>query len=439
MPTAAFYTFGCRLNQTETAMMAKGLEKDGFQIIQDIESANLCVINTCTVTNQSDAKCLQKIRSIKRENPEAIIAVVGCYSQISGDKIVEMDGIDLIIGNEEKLNLAELVKEFQEEGKPIIRTGPISRGQFTIKSIGQHLQTTRANLKVQDGCDFICSFCIIPKARGRARSRELDNIREEAVLLSKMGVKEVILTGVNIGTYQTPGCDFIDLLDLFESIDGIQRVRISSIEPTTIGVEIFPLMKRPDKKVVAHLHLPLQSANDTILTAMRRKYKFADFQDFVETAVTEVPRICIGSDIIVGFPGETDEMFEETVERLKITPIHYFHVFPYAERAETSSAKMDSTIDTGTINRRAGILRKLSEQQRTSFIRGFVGEDFEVLFEENNKGSNWYGYSDNYIRFSVLSDKSLANQIRIVRLESVENGMATGSLIGNGDRQTRDP
>ena len=429
MPTAAFYTFGCRLNQTETAMMAKGLENDGYQIVQDVDSADLCVVNTCTVTNQSDAKCLQKIRSIKRENPEAVVAVVGCYSQISLDKIVEMEGIDLIIGNEEKLQLANFVKEFLVQGKPIIRTGPISKGPFKIQSIGQHLQTTRANLKVQDGCDFICSFCIIPKARGRARSREIDNIREEATMLSVMGVKEVILTGVNIGTFQAGDIDFIGLLDLFESIEGIQRIRISSIEPTTIGVEIFPLMCATDKKVVPHLHLPLQSASDTILNTMRRKYKFSDFEDFVKAAVAEVPRICIGSDVIVGFPGETDEMFEETVQRMQNTPIHYFHVFPYAEREGTSSARMNGSIDQTTINRRAGVLRKLSEQKRSDFYHSFIGQDFEVLFEGKNKGSIWNGYSENYIRFSVHCDESLANQIRKVRLVSVKDGLAKGSLV----------
>jgi threonylcarbamoyladenosine tRNA methylthiotransferase MtaB len=429
MLTAAFYTFGCRLNQTETAMMAKGLENDGYQIVQDVDSADLCVINTCTVTNQSDAKCLQKIRSIKRENPEAVVAVVGCYSQISPDKIVEMEGIDLIIGNEEKLQLANFVREFLAEGKPIIRTGPISKGPFKIQSIGQHLQTTRANLKIQDGCDFICSFCIIPKARGRARSREIDNIREEARMLSAMGVKEVILTGVNIGTFQADDIGFIELLDLFESIEGIQRIRISSIEPTTIGVEIFPLMSATDKKVVPHLHLPLQSANDTILNTMRRKYQFSDFGDFVKAAVAKVPRICIGSDVIVGFPGETDEMFEETVHRLQNTPIHYFHVFPYAEREGTSSARMNGSIDQTTINKRAGVLRKLSEQKRSDFYRSFIGQDFEVLFEGNNKGSIWNGYSENYIRFSVHCDESLANQIRKVRLVSVKDGLATGSLV----------
>lgn len=429
MPTAAFYTFGCRLNQTETALMAKGLENIGYQIIQETDTADLCVINTCTVTNQADAKCLQKIRSVKRVNSDAIIAVVGCYSQISEDEIIKQDGIDLIIGNEDKLKLADYVKEFLKDRKPIIKTGPISKEPFSISLIGQHLQTTRANLKIQDGCDFVCSFCIIPKARGRARSREIDNILEEAKMLSELGVKEIILTGVNIGTYLYKGIGFIDLLDMFESIEGIERVRISSIEPTTISPEIFSRMKPDQSKIVPHLHLPLQSTNDKILTAMRRKYQFEEFNDFICQAEVQVPRVCIGSDIIVGFPGETDEMFDNMVHRLSEAPIHYFHVFPYAEKEGTTSTKLTGTVDANTISRRAAVLRGLSDQKRAVFTQGFIGEEFDVLFERKHEGTNRRGYSENYIRISVNSDIPLENQIRKVRLDSFENGRAMGSLI----------
>jgi len=429
MPTAAFYTFGCRLNQTETAMMAQGLQNIGYKIITDLDTADLCVINTCTVTDQSDAKCLQKIRSVKRVNSKAVIAVVGCYSQISEEKIIEQDGVDLIIGNQEKLNLAEYVEQFLKNRLPIIKTGPISKEPFSINLIGQHLQTTRANLKIQDGCDFICSFCIIPKARGRARSREMDNIRQEAMVLANMGVKEIVLTGVNIGTYHYDGNYFIDLLEIFESIAGVERVRISSIEPSTIGPEIFPWMANKSTKTLPHLHLPLQSTDNEILTAMRRKYRFEEYRDFIIQAVEQVPGICIGSDVIVGFPGETDEMFEETVTQLTNIPIHYFHVFPYAERKGTTSAKMEGAVSAETISRRAAVLRELSDQKRSAFSRTFIGQELEVLFEGNNDGMVWKGYSENYIRISVNGDIPLANKIKKVRLDYCENGLNMGSLV----------
>jgi len=274
MLKAAFFTLGCRLNQTESAIMAKGLENAGYQIIQEQNDADLCVINTCTVTNQSDAKCRRRIRTIQRNNPTAVIAVVGCFSQIASEQILAIGGVHLILGNQEKLNLHKYVSSVTSADTPIIRIDKISKSPFSIETLGQHLDSTRANLKIQDGCDFICSYCIIPTARGRSRPRELEDIRQETQELAKIGVKEIILTGVNLGTYLYQGIDFLNLLDLFEEIDGIERVRISSIEPTTIGTEIFQLMRDDISKLLSYLHLPLQSVNDVILKKMRRRYTF---------------------------------------------------------------------------------------------------------------------------------------------------------------------
>ncbi len=408
--------------------MAKGLEDEGYQIVRDMENADLCVVNTCTVTNQSNAKCRKKIRAIQRNNPRAFIAVVGCFSQIASGQILEIGNVDLILGNEEKLNLHKYVSKLKHGDKPMVQIDPISKGPFTIQTIGQYLGATRANLKIQDGCDFICSFCIIPSARGRSRPREIENIRLEATKLAETGVKEIILTGVNIGTYRFEETDFVQLLDLFETINGIERVRISSIEPTTIGKEVFPLMKSRTSKLVPHLHLPLQSANDQVLKMMRRRYVFDEYRDFVLKAIDAVPDICIGSDIIVGFPGESAEMFEETVSSLQRIPVNYFHVFPYAERKGTTSVKLKPKNPGGVIARRASVLRELSDRKKDEFIQRFCGREVNVLFEKNEGGTLWRGYSDNYIRVSTISRASLKNEIRSVRILRSENGVASGEV-----------
>lgn len=432
MPKAAFYTLGCRLNQTESAIMARGLESIGYQIIEDLSQADLCVINTCTVTNQSDVKCRKGIRSIQKRNPDALIAVVGCFSQISSRQILDIGGVHLVLGNEEKLKLHEYVAGASRTAPPAVHVSPLSRDPFQIATVGQHLSSTRANLKIQDGCDFICAFCIIPKARGRSRPRVPGNIRSEVAELSRQGVKEVVLTGVNIGTYQYEDVGFMDLLAIFEAECGIERVRISSIEPTTVGPEIFSLMRDPGSKLMPYLHLPLQSASDEVLLKMRRRYLFAEYRDFVLQAIAEVPGICIGSDIIVGFPGETDELFEQTRLALKDLPVHYFHVFPFAERKGTTAEKIKPKVRGDLISRRAATLRSLSDLKKEQFYSGFLGTEVSVLFEGKEKNGIWSGYSDNYIRVTAASDEMLSNRIRKVRLTGVESGIAIGELVMGG-------
>ncbi|MBT7151939.1 MAG: tRNA (N(6)-L-threonylcarbamoyladenosine(37)-C(2))-methylthiotransferase MtaB [Deltaproteobacteria bacterium] len=428
MPKAAFYTLGCRLNQTESAIMAKGLEGVGYEIIKDPEEADLCVINTCTVTNQSDVKCRKSIRAIQKKNPGVQIAVVGCFSQISSQQIIDIGGVHIVLGNEEKLKLHEYVTEASHADAPIVRVSNLSREPFSISTIGQHLESTRANLKVQDGCDFICSFCIIPSARGRSRPRIPGNIREEVRALAQQGIKELVLTGVNIGTYRYHETGFLDLMAIFEAESGIQRVRISSIEPTTVGPEIFALMKDPASKLLPYLHLPLQSGCDDILKQMRRRYLLSEYKDFVLQALNEVPGICIGSDIIVGFPGETDEQFEQTRSVLTDLPVHYFHVFPFAVRKGTMAEKLKPRINGDIISRRVTVLRDLSDLKKDRFAGEFLGSDLRVLFEGRDKEGRWTGYSENYVRVAVKSDKNLKNQIESVRLTRVESGVASGEL-----------
>ncbi|MBU2514603.1 tRNA (N(6)-L-threonylcarbamoyladenosine(37)-C(2))-methylthiotransferase MtaB [bacterium] len=428
MLKAVFYTLGCRLNQTESAIMAKGLENAGYIIEESGNDADLYIINTCTVTNQSNSKCRKKIRSIQKTSPNSIIAVVGCFSQIASEQILEIGGVHLILGNQEKLNLHEYLPEISTSDQPVVHIGKLSKEPFSIATIGQHLNTTRANLKIQDGCDFICSFCVIPSARGRSRPRQPENIREELKKLEEDGIKEVILTGVNVGTYQFETIDFIKLLDIFEEFDGIKRVRISSIEPTTVGTEIFEWMKN-DSKILPYLHLPLQSANNKILAKMRRRYTFEEYLDFINQAKQEVPNICIGSDVIVGFPAEDDTVFGDTFTALSKAPIDYFHVFPYAERKGTTSEKLTPKIDKKEIQRRALVLRELSDQKRQGFIKQNLGNTLKVLFEKVTGENNWQGYSENYIRVTVKSEVNLKNQIRSVLITDVRGDLVFGKLV----------
>jgi threonylcarbamoyladenosine tRNA methylthiotransferase MtaB len=409
--------------------MARGLEAIGYRIIDDLATADLCVINTCTVTQQSDAKCRKKIRSIRRANPNALIAVVGCFSQISSRQILDIGGVDLILGNEEKLNLHRYIDEVHRSDGPVVRVAALSEDPFVIETVGQHLDSTRANLKVQDGCDFHCAFCIIPTARGRSRPRQPDNIREEVRSLAAMGVREIVLTGVNIGTYRYGDVKLLDLLSIFDDEPGIRRVRISSIEPTTVGPELFERMKPGNGKLVPFLHLPLQSASDEMLERMRRRYRFAEYRDFVLQAKAEVPDLCLGSDVMVGFPGESEALFAVTLNALDELPLTYFHVFPFAERPGTVAAGMRSErVADDAIVRRAAVLRQLSAEKRDWFVRQYRGRVVPVLFESVTEGDLWRGFSDNYIRVSVRSDEHLRNRILPVRIETAVSGCAFGVI-----------
>lgn len=429
MKQVYFQTLGCRLNQSETAIITQDFLDHGYLVANEMEQADICVINTCTVTSQSDAKCRQAIRSIQKNNPQALIAVIGCFSQISSEQILQIGGVQLILGNQDKLKLVQYIQEAEASEVPIVHTESIESNPFTIPTIGQSSGTTRANLKVQDGCNFRCSFCIIPKARGKSRPREMDNLLEEAKQLGRMGYQEIILSGVNIGTYEYNELGFLNIIEQLEKIDTIKRIRISSIEPTTVGKEIFQFMKDPSSKLLPYLHLPVQSASNAILERMKRRYRFEEYLEYIQTAVSEVPDLCVGSDVLVGFPGETDELFSETFENLKNSPVHYFHVFPYSERAGTPSSRMADKNPKQLISRRANVLRELSDQKMLDFTRSFLENPLQVLFEEPYGEGFWQGYSENYIRVKVPSKSVLKNQICSTRVLEIEDGLAVGELI----------
>ena len=416
--TAAVATIGCRLNQTESLMIKDRLIKSGYTLVQDQTPADLRIINTCTVTDKADSKCRAMIRSQIRRNPESVIVVAGCYSQMGYKQISRIPGVDVIIGNQQKLDLLQYV-DHQKNERPLIVRDKIDKDDFSIHYVGDLPYHKRANLKIQDGCDFFCTFCIIPHARGRARSREFQNLLEEARTLADRGVKEIVLTGVNIGTYCFEDKGVIEVVDALDRIEGIDRLRISSIEPTTIPTELFERMNDPDHALLPFLHIPLQSGSDRILEAMKRKYRVREYFEFLDLAHREVQNVYLGSDIMVGFPGETEQDFLATCERFLASPLHFAHVFTYSERKGTPAKRSTEHIPKEERNRRSLHLRRLSEKKKFDYYSAHLGREMNVLFEDP-KSSLWSGLTDNYIRVCVPRQShhpDLTNRLARVRLK----------------------
>ncbi|MEJ2055764.1 MAG: tRNA (N(6)-L-threonylcarbamoyladenosine(37)-C(2))-methylthiotransferase MtaB [Calditrichaceae bacterium] len=427
MPTVAFHTLGCRLNQAETAIIANDLKKNGFDVVDDSASADLTVIHTCTVTEQADAKCRQAVRQSIRKNPDTFVAVIGCYAQTGVDAIRQIKGVDLIVGNEHKMQLAGFLDSLAKNNQPqIIHTRKISRQEFVIDSIADDVSHTRANLKIQDGCNFVCSFCIIATARGPARSRKFVDILDEAKKLADSGYKEIVLTGVNIGTYRQNGHNFPDVLSELDKINGIERIRISSIEPTTVNREIIDIIADSDK-ICRHLHIPVQSGDDRILKSMRRKHTAGFYEDIINYAAEKIPGIGIGTDIMVGYPTEDIEEFKNTKKLLANLPVSYFHVFTYSDRKGTGSFNLKPKVDHHVKKDRNRIMIELGQRKKLAFYDSFIGRDVDVLFEENHKGL-WEGFSDNYMRIAVKSEANLKNELKRVRLKSIENQKILGEI-----------
>ncbi len=424
---ASLHTLGCRLNQAETILIREKLEADGYEIVAFGEPADLGIINTCTVTNEADAKSRKLIRSFIRTNPEAYVAVIGCYAQMGAKAIAEIEGVDLIVGNQEKLNVLEYARQGRNP-EPLIVRDRIDRDGFTIDTAGVSPLSRRANLKIQDGCDFMCSFCVIPFARGRARSRDFQNLLVEARQLADRGVRELVLTGVNIGTYADGGHDLVDVLDALNAIEDIRRVRISSIEPTTAPEALFERMSDPGHSLLPYLHLPLQSGSGAVLEGMRRRYTRADYLDFVERAAVAVPEIGIGTDILVGMPGETDVDFEDTCTVLRDSPLFYAHVFKFSERDGTAAVRMADKVSPQIKDARGAVIRRLSAEKLRQFHARHAGRTHEVLFEEQENGF-WTGYTGNFIRVAACSDDILENEARSVRLGQSLGDMMMGEVV----------
>jgi threonylcarbamoyladenosine tRNA methylthiotransferase MtaB len=418
--TVALHTLGCKLNFSETSTIGRLLENDGFVKKKFDEVADVYVINTCSVTDNADKECRQLVRRIQRKAPEAMVVITGCYAQLKPKEIASIPGVDLVLGAAEKFNITEHLKTITKGDSTKICSCDIE--EVNIFSASQSINDrTRVFLKVQDGCDYNCTFCTIPMARGKSRSDSIDNILANVKTIAKQGVKEIVLTGINLGDFGTVHQpvtneskaskeDFYQLILQLENSDGPSRYRISSIEPNLLSNEIIELVS-DSKKFMPHFHIPLQSGSNKILGLMRRRYKRELYNEKVSLIKKLIPHCCIGVDVIVGFPGETETHFKETVDFLQSIDISYLHVFTYSERANTLADSMKSVVPTATRNERNKILRNLSYQKMQYFTNQHVGDIREVLFETQNKNGMMEGYTDNYIKITAPFKKEWENNI----------------------------
>ena len=422
----AFSTIGCRLNQAETALLKDGFRRRGFIPVEYGQETDILILNSCTVTEGAEADCRRLVRQTLRQSPQAFVAVTGCYAQTGLEVLRQIEGIDLIVGNQFKMQLPDLVPSVTKHVKqsvPQVLHERMDPDNFLLEGVGEY-STTRANLKIQDGCQFMCAFCLIPFARGRERSRFVDDAVREAEALVQRGHRELVLTGVNIGQYQDRNVDLLGLIAQLEAIEGLDRIRISSIEPTTIPHGLLEYMKS-SHTLCRFLHVPLQSGDDTILKAMNRRYSIQEYQEAMELACSMIPDVCFGTDVMVGFPGEGQREFANTLAFIQDLPFAYVHVFSYSPRFGTASTKMACQVPPSVIKERSRILRELSWQKRKAFQQRFLGRELAVLFEENVNGT-WTGLTDHYLRVGVRSSLDLKNTIQSV----VATGVMTDRVMG---------
>jgi threonylcarbamoyladenosine tRNA methylthiotransferase MtaB len=436
MKKVAFHTIGCRLNQSETAVLADRLKTIGYERVEFGAPTDLLVLNTCSVTEGAEIDCRRAIRRTLRQSPQAFVAVTGCYAQTGLQAIQTIPGVDLVLGNRFKMNLPDYVRpEVITEKFPLpkmLHTRTIDREDFLQEGVGDYA-TTRANLKIQDGCNFMCSFCLIPFARGRERSRQLDDAVREAEQLVDRGHKELVLTGVNIGQFASGGLGIIDLIQRLESIPELARIRISSIEPTTIPEALLDYMAS-SSKLCRFLHVPLQSGDDEILHGMNRRYTVKEYADWVCHAARKIPDVCIGTDLMVGFPGESEQQFDNTRSVVADLPLAYFHVFSYSTRPGTAATRMDNHVPAKTMKVRSKNLSELSRGKRADFYRQFVDRRVSVLFESSESAGWWSGLTDNYIRVRVPSTTVSSNEIHTVQITGAMGEAALGHVIADKDQ-----
>ena len=420
----ALHTLGCRLNSSETGSIAQGFKDRGYDIVEFGETADVVFINTCTVTDAADSTCRNLIRKAHSSSPEGKIVVAGCYAQMEPEKIAGMQGVDLVLGNTEKYKVFEYLEEESTNQIHVDKSWEFYGAATTTAD-----SHTRAFLKIQDGCNYVCAFCIIPFARGRSRAITVENAVLEAKKLVAQGFKEIVLTGVNIGEYeQTSGEKLHDLVAQVLAVEGLERFRLSSVEPNTITDELLAVLKA-SPKVLDHFHIPLQSGDDEILKGMRRKYTVADYKKIIGKIMTAFPNAGIGADIIVGFPGESKEQFENTFNLVKELPLTHFHVFPYSKRKNTTAAKMDNHIHAAEKKARVKTLVMFGDAKLNLFSEDQIGKKTKVLFERRNKIGNFEGYSSNYVRVQVATELDLSNMEREVLITGQLNGRLVGELL----------
>ena len=416
--TVSFYTLGCKLNFSETSTIARQLDEHGFQKVNFEQGADVYVINTCSVTDNADKKCRKVVKEALKFNPSAFVAIVGCYAQLKPQEIAGIPGVDVVLGAAEKFNLIAHLSDLTKRSRGEVHNTRIKEVS-TYQSAYSVGDRTRSFLKVQDGCDYFCSFCTIPLARGKSRSDTVANVIKQAEEIVTKGVKEIVLTGVNIGDFGVnTGETFYDLLKGLEHVEGITRLRISSIEPNLLTNEIMELAS-VSKQIVPHFHIPLQSGSDKLLKLMRRKYLRELYANRVATIKKLIPHACIGVDVIIGFPGETHEDFLDTYTFLNELDVSYLHVFTYSERVNTTAYKMEGIVPMNERNERSKMLHILSDKKRRFFYEQHLGKTFNVLFEAEQDGSFMHGFTDNYIKVKTTYDPLLVNEVTEVELVQI--------------------
>ena len=408
-PRISFYTLGCKLNQAETAALRHAAEKEGYQVVDFEESSDVMVVNSCTLTNRADRKTRQALYQAKKRSPEGILILAGCYPQVNPDNSPKLKGVDIVLGSRDKFDLFSAIKDFRQSNKQVVSISSVDNRTRLSSAFIAAPDRTRAFLKIQEGCNNFCTYCIVPYARGNPVSRDFENTIKEAKGLAESGYREIVLTGIDIGAYVDKGRHLIDVVKALESIKGIDRIRISSIEMNTLSDELIKHIGG-SKKVMPHFHLSLQSGSDTILKAMERKYLTENFTKKVGTIRKYMPDASIGTDVIVGFPGETDALFCETVEYIKQTAFSYLHVFRYSQREGTPAATMKNQVPEKGKKARATILEDTDKQLRAAYAEQFIGSIQPVLWERWEEGI-LYGLTPHYLQVQVEGRKDRHNTI----------------------------
>jgi threonylcarbamoyladenosine tRNA methylthiotransferase MtaB len=421
----AFYTLGCKLNFSETSTIARNFQDEGFDRVDFEEVADMYVINTCSVTENADKQFKQVVRKAMKLNDKAFVAAIGCYAQLKPEELANVDGVDLVLGATEKFKITDYINDLSKNDFGEVHSCEIEEADFYVGSysIGDR---TRAFLKVQDGCDYKCTYCTIPLARGISRSDELENVLKNAKEISEQGIKEIVLTGVNIGDYgkgefgnKKHEHTFLELVQELDKVEGIERLRISSIEPNLLKNETIEFVSK-SRTFVPHFHIPLQSGSNEILKLMKRRYLREIYTERVNKIREVMPDACIGVDVIVGFPGETDEHFLETYHFLNDLDISYLHVFTYSERDNTEAAEMEGVVPANVRAKRSKMLRSLSVKKRRAFYESQIGTNRTVLFESENKEGYIHGFTENYVRVKTPWNPELVNTLQEINLTKID-------------------
>ena len=421
----AFYTLGCKLNFSETSTIARNFQNEGFDRVDFNEVADIYVINTCSVTDNADKRFKTIVKNALKQNEKAFLIAIGCYAQLKPGELAAVDGVDLVLGATEKFKVTDYINNLSKNDMGEVHSCEIEEADFYVGSysIGDR---TRAFLKVQDGCDYKCTYCTIPLARGISRSDTLENVLKNAKEISEKGIKEIVLTGVNIGDYgkgefgnKKHEHTFNELVKALDTVEGIHRLRISSIEPNLLTNETIEFVANSNS-FVPHFHIPLQSGSDTLLKLMKRRYLRETYDNRVIAIKNTMPNACIGVDVIVGFPGETDELFLETYNYLNQLDISYLHVFTYSERPNTEAVEMDGIVSLKTRNKRSKMLRGLSVKKRRAFYESQLGNESVVLFESENKEGFIHGFTENYVKVKTPWNPELVNTLHPIKLTKID-------------------